>query len=191
MKQHGPWQVVSTREVYRDPWIGVVRDEVIRPDGQPGSYCVIHLKAGVSVVAVDDEGRVYLTEEFHYAVGCETLESVSGGIDAGEEPLAAAKRELKEELGIEAGEWTDLGMVHPFTANVLSPTRLYLARKLTFGKSELEGTEQIRCRQMLLTEAVEAVMKGGITHAPSCVAILKTALTTGSKYIDLGRTPKK
>ena len=179
MKQFGPWKITSSREVYRDPWIAVVRDEVVRPDGDPGSYCVIHIKPGVSVLAMDDDRRVYLTEEFHYAVGSETIELVSGGIDTAEDSLAAAKRELREELGIEAAEWIDLGRVDPFTANVFSPTQLYLAQQLTFGTTAQEGTELIRCRSFPLQEVVHMVIEGRITHAPSCVAILKTSMRFG------------
>jgi ADP-ribose pyrophosphatase len=181
MKEHGPWKITASREVYRDPWIAVVRDEVVRPDGDPGSYCVIHIKPGVSVLAMDDERRVYLTEEFHYAIGSETIEAVSGGIDEAENSLAAAKRELREELGIEATDWTDLGRVDPFTANVLSPTQLYLAQQLTFGATAQEGTELIRCRSFPLQEVVQMVMEGRITHAPSCVAILKTWIQCGNQ----------
>ena len=99
-RSHGPWQITARHEVYRDPWIEVDRDEVIRPDGAPGTHAVVRLKPGVSVLPVDDSGTVYLTEEFHYAVGRTTLEAVSGGIEADEDPLVAARRELEEELGI-------------------------------------------------------------------------------------------
>ena len=75
-----------------------------------------------------------MTKEFRYAVGQMSLEVVSGGVEEGEEPLAAARRELKEELGIEADEWVELGRVDPFTSMVLSPARLFLARKLHFGE---------------------------------------------------------
>jgi len=171
---HGPWKILSRANVYRDPWIELTRDEVIRPDGRPGSHCIVRLKAGVSVLAVDDDGTVYLTEEFHYAVGRTTIEAVSGGIDEGEDPRAAAERELQEELGITAGEWIDLGVVDPFTSVVTSPTRLYLARSLKFGSTSLEGTEQIRCLRVPLATAIEMVWDGRITHGPSCVLILKT-----------------
>src|ERR1019366_5564826 len=98
----------------------------------------------VCVLAMDADGSVYLTEEFHYAVGRVTLEAVSGGIEAGETPLDTAQRELREELGIVAGKWTELGVVDPFTANVVSPTRLFLAQELTFAETKHEGTELIR-----------------------------------------------
>ncbi len=172
--RHGPWQILSRAEVYRDPWIEVTRDVVIRPDGAPGTHCIVRLKAGVSVLALDAEGMVYLTEEFHYGVGRTTIEAVSGGMDAGEDALEAGKRELQEELGITASEWTDLGVCDPFTSVVVSPTRLFLARSLTFGPTALEGTEQIGCRKMAFADAVRMVQESQITHAPSCVLILKT-----------------
>lgn len=175
-RQHGPWQILSRREVYRDPWIDVVRDEVIRPDGQPGSHCIVRLKSGVSVVAVDHEGMAYLTEEFHYAVGRDTLEAVSGGIDEDETAEQAAHRELGEELGIRAQVLVDLGVCDPFTSVVTSPTRLFLARGLSFGEADLEGTESVRCRKVPVREAIQMVFDGRITHGPTCVLLLKIKL---------------
>ena len=77
MTQHGPWKINATREVYRDPWISVTRDEVTRPDGAPGTYATVKLRSGVCVIALDAEQRVHLTREFHYAVGQVTIEGVS------------------------------------------------------------------------------------------------------------------
>jgi ADP-ribose pyrophosphatase len=173
MRAHGPWQIVQERPIYRDPWIDVRVDDVIRPDGRPGIHSVIQLKPGVSVLALDAQRHVYLTEEFHYAVGRVTLETVSGGRDAGEEPLSAAQRELREEIGIMAEQWTDLGVVDPFTANVVSPTRLFLAEDLRFVAEAPEGTEQIRRVRVSLDQAAAMAWDGRITHAPSCVLILK------------------
>ena len=174
VKPHGPWQIQSTNEVYRDPWFRVLRDEVIRPDGNPGTYTVVHLKPGVCVLALDEEENVCLTKEFHYAVGRITIEAVSGGIEPGEDPLETARRELQEELGISAEDWQELGTVDPFTASILSPARMYLARRLTFGPHNQEGTETIQLVKMPLEEAVRQVLDGEITHSPSAVLILKT-----------------
>ncbi len=171
--RYGPWLIHSRAEVYSDPWVRVVKDQVTRPDEQPGTYTVVHIKQGVSVLPVDDAGFVYLTEEFHYAVGRETLEVVSGGIDEGEAPEQAAHRELAEELGILSNRLEHLGQVDPFTASLLSPTQLYLAQELTMGEASPEGTELIRCVKMSFSEAFEKVMDGTISHAPSCVLIMK------------------
>jgi ADP-ribose pyrophosphatase len=172
-RPHGPWTITETREVYRDPWVRLQRDEVVRPDGGPGSYAVAYLKPGVCVIAIDDEGAVHLTEEFHYGVGRVTLEGVSGGVEPGETPEQTAHKELAEELGIRAERLFPLGSVDPFTANVVSPTELFLAEGLLLGEPQPEGTEVIRRISMPFADAVEAVMEGEITHAPSCVAILK------------------
>ena len=127
------------------------------------------------MLAIDDDQQVYLTQEFHYGVGRVTTETVSGGIEAGEDALETAQRELQEELGILAGRWIELGVCDPFTANVVSPTRLYVAKDLTFGRTSLEGTERIRCVKTTLDEAVRMVLDNEITHAPSCLVILKAA----------------
>ena len=180
MIERGPWKIVQSREIYRDPWIAVQVDDVIRPDGQPGIHSIIRLKVGVCVLALDKERNVYLTEEFHYAVGRVTLEVVSGGIEEGEEPLATAQRELREEIGIVATRWTDLGSVDPFTSNIISPARLYLAEDLTFVESAPEGTELIRMVRMPLDEAIRMVWDGRITHSPTCVLLLKASLVERS-----------
>jgi ADP-ribose pyrophosphatase len=135
----------------------------------------VEVKPGVTVVALDKDKVVHLTSEFHYAVGRVTLEGVSGGIENGESPLASAQRELIEELGIVARQWTSLGVVDPFTSAVRSPVQLYLAEDLSFEATQMEGTELIERVSMPLAEAIAAVMDCRITHAPTCVALLKVA----------------
>ena len=104
-----------------------------------------------------------------------TIELVSGGIEPNEDPLVCAKRELQEEIGVEAADWTDLGSTDPFTANVVSPTKMYLARDLKFVETAPEGTEQIERVKFAFADVIEMVMSGEITHSPSCVTILKAA----------------
>lgn len=176
MKPHGPWKILGSNEIYRNPWIEVRRDDVIRPDGKEGTHCVVHMKPGVCVVALDQEEMVHLTDEFHYGIGRDSLEGVSGGIEPGESALETAKRELEEELGLKAGRWTDLGSVDPFTTIVVSPTRLYLAEQLSDGVRRPEGTELIRRVTMPLREAISRVMEGRITHAPTATLLLKIHL---------------
>ena len=175
-RRKGPWTVEETARVYRTPWVEVVEDKVIRPDGTPGLFTTVRMRPGVSVLALDEEGFVQLTSEYRYAVERESVEVVSGGVEDDETPLDAAKRELREELGLEAREWIDLGPVDPFTSIVLAPARLYLARGLTHGREEREATEVISVLRVPLSDAVEMVARGRVTHGPSCVLILRAHL---------------
>ena len=172
-KRNGQFIVKSSALKYKNKWIEVVEDQVIRPDGKDGIFGVVKMLGGVSVLPMDEDGYVYMTEEFHYAIEMEDIETASGGIDNDEKSIDAAKRELKEELGIEAEEWIELGVVNPFTTVIKSPQKIFLARKLTFGKDEQEATENIKLVKVKLEEAVRMVMGSVITHGPSCVLILK------------------
>lgn len=176
MKQHGPWRIVGTREVYQDPWIALRVDDVVRPDGKPGTFGVVHIKSGVAVLPVDDDGNVYLSEEFRYALGRVSLEVCAGALEPGEAPAEAARRELREELGIEAASWLDLGRLDPLTSMVDSPSYMFVARGLGFTTSHQEGTETIRPVKMALADAVRAALDGRITSATSCTLILKAYL---------------
>ena len=178
-RQHGPWTIRESHQVYRNPFIEVVEDRVIRPDGQPGIYGTVAMTPGVAVLPVNEEGMAYLTREFRYAIGRESIEVAGGGIDEGESPLEASRREAREELGVEASEWIELGRIDPCTAVVRSPSHLFVARGLSFMPTERDGTEVMETLKVPFDEAVRQVMDGTITHGPSGVLILKAARVLG------------
>jgi 8-oxo-dGTP pyrophosphatase MutT (NUDIX family) len=174
MKENGPWKIKSTTAKYRSELIELYEDEVIKPNGEPGTYAVARITPGVSVLPLDDEGFVYLARDFRYAVGRECVEAVAGGIDEGEPGVEAARRELKEELGIEAQDFVALGQVDPMPSLVDSPSHLFLALgRLKFKEKELEAGENVRTVKVKLAEAVGMVIRGEITHGSSCVLILR------------------
>jgi len=175
-EKHGPWTIVQRNEVYRDAWMSVRMDNVLRPDGLPGTYSTVQIKPGVCVIPVADDGTCYLTKEFHYAVGRETIEGISGGIEDGETAEIAASRELEEEVGIVAGKLVRLGVVDPLTSALRSPTQMFLATDLRFTQSNPESTECIERVELPFSKVLEMVIENEITHAPSCVAILKANL---------------
>lgn len=172
-KKHGPWTIKKSTIKYKNRWINVREDVVTRPDGKPGIFGVVEMVPGASVLPMDNEGNVYLTKEFRYGVGQDSIEVVSGGIDKHETPIQAAKRELKEELGFTAKKIIKLGKIDPFTSVVISPAYLFLATDIRFTETKLEGTEQIKMIKIPLKKAVELVMKSKITHGQTCVLILK------------------
>lgn len=176
MRKHGPWGILSSDTMYQDPWIKVVRDQVVRPDGSHGTYATVQLKSGVCVVGLDDSNHVHLTREFHYAVGRITIEGVSGGIEDGESSRLAAERELAEEIGLKADSWTELGKIDPFTAAIDSTVTMYVAEQLTAVPTNPEATELIEHVVLPLDVAVRMVRKGEITHSPTCIILLELAL---------------
>ncbi|MBI1786016.1 MAG: NUDIX hydrolase [Acidobacteria bacterium] len=170
-----PYRLATSREVYRNPWIRVREDRVIRPDGSSGLFGVMEGKTGASVLALNDLHEVYLIREYKHAVARHSLEVMSGGLEPGESPLDAARRELKEEAGLTASEWTELGMIDPFTTFVNAPNYLFLARGIQEGEQSPDHGEVLEVVKTPFSRAVEMVMRGEITHGASCVAILKAA----------------
>lgn len=171
----GPWIVKATIQKYKSEWLDVCEDKVIQPNGKSGSFATIKISPGVSVLAVNEEREVYLTSEYRYAIEQESIEVVSGAIDGRESPQTAARRELREELGIEAERWFEVGMVHPLTSMIHAPATLFIATGLSFFESEPQAAEIIRMVRVKLSEAVRMVMESEIKHAPSCVLILKAS----------------
>lgn len=174
-KKHGAWTIRSSECLYKDDFVEFWVDECVKPDGEPGRRATLRMLPGVAVLPVDEEGFVHLIRKFRYAVGKESVEVVQGAVDEGEAEEAAARRELKEELGIEAREMTDLGLVDAVTSQVFSPSRIFLARGLTFGEPDLEGTEVLQPLKLKLDELVRMVMDGEVTQSTTCVLVLKAA----------------
>lgn len=177
--RRGPFIIKSSKEVYSNPWITVREDQVVRPGGTDGVFGIIEMKGGSSILPIDRDGQVYLAREYKYGVERETLELFSGGIDSGETALEAAQRELEEELGLIAKEWVGLGVVDPFTTVVKSPNHMFIARQLSEGIRKPDEGEQVEPFKVSIEEAISLVINGTITHAASCVAILRCGRMLG------------
>ncbi len=167
------WQRTGSREVYRNPWIGVREDDVIRPDGTPGVYGVVTLHSpAVFVVPVTDQGEVIMIRQRRYTTGVESLEIPGGGADK-DDLLTAAQRELREETGLAAADWRDLGPVYSLNGVADAPGRVFLASELSdVGGAEqsVEGiTELIRVGP---AELVRMLGEGEITDNETLGALL-------------------
>jgi len=173
MKKHGPYTIKSSKCLHRDEFIELRVDEVIRPNGEPGQYATARMVPGVAVLPLDEEGFVYLVRQFRYGVGKECVETVAGAVDEGEGPEEAARRELREELGIEAEEMVGLGLVDAITSQADSPSHVFLARGLRFREKDPDDTERLEPIKVRLGEAVRMVMESEITQATSGLLILK------------------
>jgi 8-oxo-dGTP pyrophosphatase MutT (NUDIX family) len=169
----GPYKVLSTRKAYENPWLSVREDKVIRPGGKEGYFGIIEMKVGATVLALTAQNEVYLISEYKYGVERDSIELMSGALEADETPLDAARRELREEVGLEADEWIEMGVVDPFTTAVRSPNYMFLAMGVREGQRNPEEGEVLEIIKTPLSNAIEMVMRSEITHSASCVLILK------------------
>ncbi len=171
-----PWQTVSSKQVYDNPWITLREDQVIRPDGEPGIYGVVHYKNIAVGVLPIEEGYTYLVGQYRYPLERYSWEIPEGGCPEGEEPLRAAQRELREETGLEARRWQMLG--EAFLSNSVADEYAvwFLATGLVPGERRPEGTEKLSVRRLPFREALAMALNGEITDALSLVAITSYAL---------------
>ena len=120
MKKRGPFKVKSSATIYKNPWIEVREDKVIRPDGTEDIFGTVDYNPGVSIVVLTENNEIYLVKEYDYVLDEVGIKLPTGGIDKGESALQAAKRELLEETGCESKNWIDLGLIQPFTMIIKS-----------------------------------------------------------------------
>src|SRR2546423_11490672 len=138
------WRRLSRRAAYENPWWPVGHDEVTRPDGEPGIYGVVHFaNLAVGVVAIDAQDRVALVGQHRYTLDAYSWEIPEGGVPADEDPRDGAARELREETGVVAAAWRELGRLHLSNSISDEAAILYLATDLTSGESSPDGTDDL------------------------------------------------
>jgi 8-oxo-dGTP pyrophosphatase MutT (NUDIX family) len=172
----GPWVRHGRRVAYNNPWITVWHDEVDRPDGSPGVYGVVHFaNRAVGAVILDDEDRVLLVGQHRYTLDRYSWEIPEGGVPAGEDALDGARRELREETGVEADDWRVL--VRFDLSNSISDESgvLFAARFVARGAASPDPTEQLVIRWIALDEALAMVRAGGITDAMTIMGLQAVA----------------
>lgn len=172
--EKNPWTKLSSSVVYRNPWITVREDQVLKPNGKPGIYGVVETRIATGVVALDDRNEVYLVGQYRYPTEMYSWEIPEGGTDPGEDPIDAIKRELREEAGVIANSWMQLGgEIH--LSNCFSAERgvLFLARDLSVTETSHEDTEVISVKRVPFREALRMVDDGTIVDGMSIMAILR------------------
>jgi ADP-ribose pyrophosphatase len=150
----------------------VHRDLARLPDGSEAAREYIRHPGAVAIVALFDDGSLLLERQFRYPHGRDFIEIPAGKIDPGEPQLATAKRELLEETGYAATEWTRLGVIHTAIAYTDEAIELFLARKLTKGDSKLDAGEFLECFSVPFEEAIGMIREGKITDAKTVTALL-------------------
>jgi 8-oxo-dGTP pyrophosphatase MutT (NUDIX family) len=176
LRQDNPWITKSSRVVYENKWIRVREDAVVRPDGSPGIYGVVEVPASIGVVALNENDHVALVGQWRYALGRYMVEIPRGGSEKNPDLVDVAKRELREEAGVEASHWELLGTVDVNSGITTDVQHLFLATELRpADMAHLDAEEQIDVFWMPFEKVVEMVMNGEITEVCSVAALLKVA----------------
>ncbi len=171
----GPWQKLSSRRAYENPWIEVYHEDVLSPGGKPGIYGRVHFKGqAVGILPIDADGFTYLVKQYRYTLEEDAWEIPMGGCSRQESTEEAAHRELEEETGLKAGRLIKLGNYH--TSNSITDEKgcAYLALDLKQGLQQLEHTESdLEVLKLPFTQALDWLDQGKITDSISVAALLQ------------------
>ena len=160
-------------------------EQVINPGGGQGIYGIVSMKnKAIGIVPVDSEGNTWLVGQYRYPLKEYSWEIPMGGGPVELDVLESARRELKEETGFTAQEWTLIARLHTSNSVTDEEGFVFLAEELTAGETEFEETEDIKIWKLPLSEAVHMVMENEITDAISVAGLLK------AEKILLNRRPK-
>jgi 8-oxo-dGTP pyrophosphatase MutT (NUDIX family) len=169
----GNWKKIGSQLIYKNPWISLREDKVIRPDGKEGTYSVLSLnRPWATIIAVEDES-FYLVNNFRYPIDDYSLELPQGGADEiNKTHLEVAKKELLEETGLTAERWDELGIQYVDPGLSTNQVVFFLARDLTKEQSHIEGDEIIsEPIKVTFEEAFKKIENGEIKQVTTALGI--------------------
>lgn len=172
---------VSSQTIYRGKIVTLTVDQARLPDGTLALREVVYHPGGVAILALDQDNTVTLVRQYRYPIGQLLLELPAGKLDHGaeEDRLLGARRELSEETGLEAEEWTYLGYTLASPGFCDEALHMYLARGLRRAEQHLDEDEFLDVVTMPFDRLVEQVMDGTITDAKTVSTTLKVKTLLG------------
>lgn len=172
-----PWKITSEKEIYDNPWINVKEYGVINPGGGNGIYGKVSFKnLAIGIIPVDENNFTWLVGQYRFTLNQYSWEIPMGGGPVGSDPIVSAKRELKEETGIEATKWKHVLNIHTSNSVTDELGHVFLASGLTFGVNNLEEAESdLQVKKIVFHDALQMIEDGIITDAISMAGLLKVA----------------
>lgn len=172
-----PWTTLSSEKVYDSPWVSLTKHDVLNPNGNPGTYSVVHFKnLAIGILPLDKDHNTWIVGQYRYPLKQYSWEIPEGGGKLDVAPLDSAKRELLEEVGITANKWTKIQEMHLSNSASDEFCILYVAQDLSFGESEPEDTEQLEVRKLPFETLYKMVESGEVTDSLTVAAVLKVKL---------------
>ena len=173
-ENQNPWQTLSSKIEYQNPWISVRQDQIINPNGGAGIYGVVSMKnKALGIIPVDADGNTWLVGQYRYTLNEYSWEIPMGGGPVELDILESAQRELREETGLLASRWTRIARLHTSNSVTDEEGFVFLAEGLEQGEAEPEESEDLRLWKLPLAEAVQMALDDRITDAISVAGLLK------------------
>lgn len=171
---------IGSEDIFDGVILHVKRDAVRLPNGNISGRELIRHVGAVCVVPVTDKNEIIVERQYRYPYDCVITEIPAGKLDSKQEDrLSAAKRELREETGLTADEWTDLGGFYPAAAYSDEYITMFMARGLHQGSQELDADEFLDVVKIPVDELVDDIMAGKVPDAKTQAAVLKVARILG------------
>jgi ADP-ribose pyrophosphatase len=169
---------VSSREIYSNPYLRIEAHQIVHPNGEPGEYALLLVPPASAVVVADGTDLLFARQP-RFGAQAEVIEIVKGGASEGEDPLDCAKREAREELGIEAAHWERLGMLYEIPSIVGSPVQVFLAHGIEHVDSDEDALEAVELVRVDADVAIRGAATGQINDAVTVAALLRFGLHSG------------
>lgn len=186
MVKRGPWTMIKEEVRYNSPWIEVSQHEVIDPGGSSGIYGVVHFRnIAIGVIPMDEAGNTWIVGQYRYPVQAYSWEIVEGGGSRDIDPIISARRELREEAGIEASQWDEI--LRMDLSNSASDERaiIYLARGLSFVPAEPDHNEELELKKLPFEDLYAMVLRGDLVDSLTVAAVLKLKLLLLEGKVDI------
>ncbi|MGI6680253.1 MAG: NUDIX hydrolase [Bdellovibrionota bacterium] len=168
------WKLIASESIHKTPWIEIKRDSLKTPDEKDYVYTYVKKGDFITAVVIDDNNEIYLVKQYRHPLFEYTIEVVQGAIEEGETPLDAAKREVREEIGVVANSFKPL--LSNFITNsslVTSRGNIFLVRDIASQNlQKLDASEYISIIKVPFKKALEMINDGTIKESYSILAIL-------------------
>ncbi len=165
--------ILGTEDIFRGRVFDVKRHTVELVNGDTATREQIIHNGGVAVIAIDDDGMVFMVRQYRFGAGAETLEIPAGKLEKGEDPYEAGMRELREETGYKTDKLISLGECLPTPAYCSEKIYLYMAKNLEYCGQHLDDDEFLAVEKYPLDKLCEMVLNNEITDGKTIIAILK------------------
>ncbi len=182
----GKHETLERKTVFEGKVLRLYLDRVRLPDGVEAEREVVLHWGAVGMVPLDERGGVFLVRQYRHATGKDLLEIPAGKLAEKEDPLRCARRELMEEIGYDAGEFTALASFYTSPGFSDEKLHLYLARDLRPASAEADEDEFLEVVHMPLTQAMSMISRGEIEDSKTIVGISLTVLFLRGEYDHTG-----